>query len=258
MKLKNNFIFLLCLISFSSMAVKLDLDEQVYFFDVNKSKHSIVVINSGKELALGTLLIYEGIKDDKGKIQFDSGSESKKIDVVPKQFVLPPDVIKNIDLYPYNGSRDMFTESYYRLRVIPESASEAIKNNPKLSHLFSLKQLNNLDNRVASGKVSLNLGMGSIIVLQDFKKLDTSKLRVEHLRKDRLLVIRNIGALTFNMRDILLTDKNGRTEYLPDMIIKPGDYREINLGKLELKIEEDELNQIIFNSQNKNGQKVFF
>ncbi len=78
MKLKNNFIFLLCLISFSSMAVKLDLDEQVYFFDANKSKHSIVVINSGKELALGTLLIYEGIKDDKGKIQFDSGNESKK------------------------------------------------------------------------------------------------------------------------------------------------------------------------------------
>lgn len=56
----------------------------------------------------------------------------------------------------------------------------------------------------------------------------------------------------------MLSDKNGRTSYLPDMIVKPGDRKELNLSILDLKVDEHDLNQFVFTIQNNKEKKINF
>ncbi|EPW6640525.1 hypothetical protein ACWOKP_004408 [Vibrio parahaemolyticus] len=257
MKLVKISILLLYLMSFSSMALELKLDKSVYFFDSSSSKNSIKVNNPGTEITLGTVYLYDGKITGKGGVEFEYGYESNKIDIFPKEFIISPGMESWVDLY--HLVQEELKECYFRIRIVPESASEALRNNPELAHLFSFKQLNNIEKLGdVSGKVSLGIGMGSIVILQNFEKLDPSKIHVEHLKNERILVIKNIGELTYKMENVLLSDKNGRTSYLPDMIVKPGDRKELNLSILDLKVDEHDLNQFVFTIQNNKEKKINF
>ncbi|WP_219627301.1 hypothetical protein, partial [Vibrio parahaemolyticus] len=73
MKLVKSSILLLYLMSFSSMALELELDKSVYFFDSSSSKNSIKVNNPGTEITLGTVYLYDGKITGKGGVEFEYG-----------------------------------------------------------------------------------------------------------------------------------------------------------------------------------------
>lgn len=232
--------------------LRVRFDQDFYFQNKDRSTIPLQVVNEGEAIAFVDLTIAPG--EVKGKqVAFDTQRPVTIYDLFPATVAIPPGKSKTIRLVRHAGPLDdQFSlaghEEYYRLRAIPQSADEALKANPALWEQLSDNERQSVQDAASStaGTLQLNIGSGSVLVVQSGAPLALSGIHVQReVMPDAMTVdFRNDTSGTLRFQDMRAV---AGVNWIPvtegALVLRAGQSRSFSLNRDQLQRLGAELKQ---------------
>lgn len=256
--IKSIIISTLLFVSFGVLASKNDLlsislDKEYYFHDFSESNFSIKVSNLGTGLAyidvqmfLGNLLIKD---NENNQLKFDVSQRMLEYDIYPSTVLVPPRQERVIKIIRADEHESDVKEKFYRIRVIPVSPVELLKNNQALWERLNIEQRAELQHELEHGKgvFNLSVGSGSILTVQPRSKINFNAVS---LINDKVgFSLKNTGMYTIKLSSLVLYSGNNQPMYFDNVILKPNDikrirsFRKLSLDKKFVPVRMSYVNQ---------------
>lgn len=239
---------------------RINMDEQFYFYNSEKTQSvsgdgghfEIQATNDGSVVSGVTMRLFgvSSTQDEAaGHLIFDTDNELGIFDIFPAEFIILPEQKKLISVYPISGV-SVTEEHLYRIRAIPEDATELLRKNPALNKVLSTQEKYAVDEKErkegsVDAHVSFAIGSGSIIVSQPFSKINDKSIdinlttcdsSVNNLKNTICLKIKNSSVYTYKLDEIKIHGESYRNwSSLIPVVVRGGKTKVIELSDIKFE-----------------------